>query len=378
MTETARCRRADRDHRRPAVPRGSDRHARRHVVLVEMFGRAASRAISPTAPPRRSPRSPAGPTAPPSARTARSTSATTAAASRRSSSAASLCRARSTRTATSAAGSSASTPTTGEVTDLYTECDGTPLRAPNDLVMDGHGGFWFTDHGIRDMAAPARAISPASTTPAATARRSARSCSRSTRPTASACHPTAPRCTGPRPTPAACSAAPVAGPGSWSPRRRRSTRRSCSRGLPGIPAARLARRRRRRLGLRGHAVNGGITAISPDGAEVEHVPTGDPLTTNICFGGGPAHGLHHAVGHGPPGVDAVAVRRAAARPSSTMSWLSAFAEVECCYVTTTGRRTGRRHEIEIWFGVVDDTMYLISGNGPTAPTGSATCGPTRR
>ena len=32
-------------------------------------------------------------------------------------------------------------------------------------------------------------------------------------------------------------------------------------------------------------VNGGITVISPDGASVEHVPTGDPLTTNICFGG---------------------------------------------------------------------------------------------
>jgi len=32
-------------------------------------------------------------------------------------------------------------------------------------------------------------------------------------------------------------------------------------------------------------VNGGITVISPDGAILEHVPTGDPLTTNICFGG---------------------------------------------------------------------------------------------
>ncbi len=41
-------------------------------------------------------------------------------------------------------------PRSGTVTDLYTECDGRPLRAPNDLVMDGHGGFWFTDHGIRD------------------------------------------------------------------------------------------------------------------------------------------------------------------------------------------------------------------------------------
>ena len=49
-----------------------------------------------------------------------------------------------------------------------------------------------------------------------------------------------------------------------------------------------------------------------------------------------------------------------------MSWLDAYADVECCYVTTTGRRTGRRHEIEIWFGLIDDTMYLISGNGPTA------------
>ena len=27
---------------------------------------------------------------------------------------------------------------------------------------------------------------------------------------------------------------------------------------------------------------------------------------------------------------------------------------------------GKPHEIEIWFGVIDDTMYLISGNGPTA------------
>ena len=32
-------------------------------------------------------------------------------------------------------------------------------------------------------------------------------------------------------------------------------------------------------------VNGGITVISPDGEVLEHVPTGDPFTTNICFGG---------------------------------------------------------------------------------------------
>ena len=42
---------------------------------------------------------------------------------------------------------------TGAVTDLYTECEGRPLRAPNDLVFDTVGGFYFTDHGIRDLEA---------------------------------------------------------------------------------------------------------------------------------------------------------------------------------------------------------------------------------
>lgn len=35
----------------------------------------------------------------------------------------------------------------GSVLDLYTECDGHPLRGPNDLVFDADGGLWFTDHG---------------------------------------------------------------------------------------------------------------------------------------------------------------------------------------------------------------------------------------
>lgn len=42
----------------------------------------------------------------------------------------------------------------GQVTDLYTECDGNPLRGPNDIVFDAHGGFYFTDLGKtrpRDM-----------------------------------------------------------------------------------------------------------------------------------------------------------------------------------------------------------------------------------
>ena len=51
---------------------------------------------------------------------------------------------------------------------------------------------------------------------------------------------------------------------------------------------------------------------------------------------------------------------------SASDWLRERADIECCYLTTTGRRTGQPHEIEIWFGIVDRTLYLISGNGPTA------------
>lgn len=38
-------------------------------------------------------------------------------------------------------------PQTGQIEVLYTHCEGQPLRGPNDLVFDEHGGFWFTDHG---------------------------------------------------------------------------------------------------------------------------------------------------------------------------------------------------------------------------------------
>jgi gluconolactonase len=38
----------------------------------------------------------------------------------------------------------------GEVDVLYEDCDGRVLRAPNDIVFDASGGFYFTDHGIRE------------------------------------------------------------------------------------------------------------------------------------------------------------------------------------------------------------------------------------
>lgn len=38
---------------------------------------------------------------------------------------------------------------TGKVEELYRHCAGHPLKGPNDLVFDHHGGFYFTDHGKR-------------------------------------------------------------------------------------------------------------------------------------------------------------------------------------------------------------------------------------
>lgn len=43
---------------------------------------------------------------------------------------------------------------TGEVKMLYNQCDGVPLVAPNDLVFDGFGGFYFSDFGSLRRAAP--------------------------------------------------------------------------------------------------------------------------------------------------------------------------------------------------------------------------------
>jgi len=38
------------------------------------------------------------------------------------------------------------------------------------------------------------------------------------------------------------------------------------------------------------------------------------------------------------------------------------------YVTTTGRRTGNPHEIEIWFGMSGSTVYLLAGGGKDSDT----------
>jgi len=43
--------------------------------------------------------------------------------------------------------------------------------------------------------------------------------------------------------------------------------------------------------------------------------------------------------------------------------LDKLKEEDYCYFTTTGRVTGNPHEIEIWFGLNNTSIYLMSGDG---------------
>ena len=99
-------------------------------------------------------------------------------------------------------------PHDGTVTDLYTECDGRPLRAP-ERSGDGRPRRVLLHRSRhprprRPHQRPdgdllrARRMGP----------RSGRSCSRWRAPTASACRRTPTRCTGPRRRPGGCSGAP--------------------------------------------------------------------------------------------------------------------------------------------------------------------------
>jgi hypothetical protein len=46
-------------------------------------------------------------------------------------------------------------------------------------------------------------------------------------------------------------------------------------------------------------------------------------------------------------------------------------DLDYCYLTTTGRHTGTPHRIEIWFGLGDGVVYILSGGG-AARIGSGT------
>jgi len=169
---------------------------------------------------------------------------------------------------------------TGAVTDLYTECDGRPLRAPNDLVFDDAGGFWFTDHGIRDAVNRTSDLTSIYYAKADGSH------------IAEVVHPVE----GPNGIGLSPDGTILYWAETHSGRVFQRTIES-----PGVLAPSMPMDPGVLAGLPGYQlldslavdgagtvcvatlVNGGITVISPDG-EMTHVPTGDLLTTNICFG----------------------------------------------------------------------------------------------
>jgi gluconolactonase len=171
----------------------------------------------------------------------------------------------------------------GEVETLFTKSEGgdVTLRAPNDLVFDAQGGLWFTDHGVREHRSSDRTgvhYIPADGEPR------------------EVIFPLeAPNGIGLSPDGTRLYVAETHTGRLWAWNVAADGEASGSYPLGPNGGELLADPGGHTLYdslavdgegwvCVGTLVNGGITAVSPDGTSIEHMPLGDPLTTNICFG----------------------------------------------------------------------------------------------
>lgn len=169
----------------------------------------------------------------------------------------------------------------GQVTELYSECDGHKLRGPNDIVFDTSGGMWFTDHGIRhDRSADLTGIYYAKIDGSFIRE----VIFPSEAPNGIGLSPDGSTLYWAETFTGRVLRATITGPGETAPFSSIDPS-SCLCGLPGLQLLDS-------LAVDGDGnvcvatlLNGGITVISPDGEILQHIATGDPLTTNICFGG---------------------------------------------------------------------------------------------
>jgi gluconolactonase len=169
----------------------------------------------------------------------------------------------------------------GEVTDLYREVDGNPLWAPNDLVFDDQGGFYFTDHGLAhgrdahltgicyakaDGSAIEEIVFPAH------------------EPNGIGLSPEGDKLYWAETWHGRVMQRDITAPGQLAPVAPVDVS-VCLHGFPGLQLLdSLA------VDSDGNVcvatlVNGGVSVVSPKGELIEFIATGDPLTTNVCFGG---------------------------------------------------------------------------------------------
>lgn len=166
---------------------------------------------------------------------------------------------------------------TGKVDVLYRECDGLPLNGPNDIVFDTAGGMWFTDLGKSyDTYKDQGSVCYAKPDGSGISRQIT--------------HRETPNGIALSPDEKTLYFAETITGRVWAYPIERAGQIAAGGGalLVGLPGFQLFDSMA--VDAEGHVcvatiVNGGITRISPDGSHVEHIPTDDPLTTNICFGG---------------------------------------------------------------------------------------------
>jgi len=171
---------------------------------------------------------------------------------------------------------------TGDVTVLYTECDGHPLVGPNDLVFDATGGMWFTDHGkIRPRERDHGGVYYAA--PDGSSIREVIYPLES--PNGIGLSPEGDRVYVAETHTGRVHWWPVEGPGAVGKPNPLGHGGLLLAGLPGLQLLDSLAVDSAGNVVVGTLANGGLTVIPPDGEPVEHIPIPDPLVTNVCFGG---------------------------------------------------------------------------------------------
>ncbi|HWS47530.1 MAG TPA: SMP-30/gluconolactonase/LRE family protein [Acidimicrobiia bacterium] len=169
----------------------------------------------------------------------------------------------------------------GDVKVLYTECDGHPFIGPNDIVFDAHGGFWFTDHGRRQgRVQHVGAIYYAQ--PDGSSIREVVFPSDS--PNGIGLSPDGTRLYAAETHTGRVYAWNITAPGEVE----QGPAGAMGALLCGLPGMQLFDS----LGIDSDGnvvvatlVTGALTVISPGGEVLDQVATGDPMTTNVCWGG---------------------------------------------------------------------------------------------
>ncbi|MGX7953324.1 SMP-30/gluconolactonase/LRE family protein [Tsuneonella sp. HG249] len=171
----------------------------------------------------------------------------------------------------------------GRVETLYTHAGDVPLKGPNDIVFDEQGGFWFTDNGK----GTARQKSVTGVFYAATDGSSCREVIFPLDgPNGVGISPDGRTLYVSETPPARLWAYEIVAPGevALTPGLRGMSGRLIysTTGIAAYDSLAVEEGGNICVATIGYA---GITVVSPDGRLVEHVPTDDPFTTNIAFGG---------------------------------------------------------------------------------------------